>query len=435
MDSMLERRAFDGSSLRCRTMMALGVVGGVILPLVAAILYSTYRIAVGSPGLEGTRQGGVVYLAGEMAFVLYRMRRGLSFRALLKTIPKWARVCLAVFIATFWISSALVSPFPAFSLLLCVGWLVQLLFAGAVFDSARDVAIARRLDIWPGFAIGLVAIGTETAIHFTVLPTEIAAHTAEIDWGSAIPGFISVRLFGAWAAAILTLLSGVAWLQSGSERGRPLLLSAITIAFGVMFWTATRAALVGCLGALPLAFLVVGPPRSRDMIAVLPVCLLAAAVIAVLLQPYGHPAFTFFDFNSPRMNGSADSISSLRLTFWTRSLAIAQHYPLFGTGAGSSWWLVKLGTMHHVQPHNMLVQFVLNWGLVPTIPALILLGGAVWKSHLRLRGAKELLPLAMMLDCLLLMGLFDGMFHFVQFLMLIVGTLALCLAPAPPPAR
>lgn len=435
MQARIETEMVARAIARPGPMLMLGLVGGLALPLIAAILYLTYDIAVQPLGLEGTRQVGFVFLAGEVGLILLRVRRGLRYREQWRMLPRWARCCLALFAATFWISSAYVSPFRAFSLLLCVGWVFHLLFAGAVFDLATQVVPARRPDVWPGFVAGMAAVTVVTAVHFTVLPPDVAAHVHQIDWGSAIPGFISVRLFGAWTAAILTMLTGVAWTQSGEMPNRRLLFGAIALVFGLMFWSATRAAVVGWIGVLPLACIVAGPPRARDMITVLPLYLVVAAVIATLLRPYGHPAFTFFDLLDPQLNASADAISSLRLTFWTKSLAIVRDYPLFGTGAGSSWWLITLGTARHVQPHNVLVQFLLNWGLVPTIPALALLGGAVLRAHARVRREHTLLPLLMMLDCLLVIGLFDGMFHFAQFIMLIVGTLALCLAPAPATIR
>jgi hypothetical protein len=431
MQSEIETKWVTRAIPRPGPALMLGLIGGLALPLVAAALYRTYDIAVQPLELEGTRQLGFVFLAGEIGLIVHRMWHGLSYRSQWRVLPLWARRCLGLFTATFWISSANVSPFPAFSLLLCAGWIIHLLFAGAVFDLATAVVPARRPDVWPGFVAGMVALAAVTAVHFTDLPPDVDAHVHQIDWGSAIPGFISVRLFGAWTAAVLSLLTGVAWVRSSEMPKRHLLFGMIAFVFGLMFWSATRAAVLGWIGVLPLAWFVAGPPRSRDMITVLPLYFIVAAVSATLLQPYDHPSFTFFDLLDPQVNASVDAISSLRLTFWTRSLAIVRDYPLFGTGAGSSWWLITLGTARHVQPHNVLVQFLLNWGLVPTIPALALLGGAVVRAHTRVRRERALLPLLMMLDSLLVIGLFDGMFHFAQFIMLIVGTLALCLAPAP----
>ncbi len=412
----------------------LGLVGGFALPMIAAALYATYDISMRSTWLEQTRQLGYVWLLGELALIVHAMRNGFTVRAAWTALPRWARVALALFLSTFWISSAVVSRHPDFSMGLTIGWALQLLFAAALAHLVAAVPVARLAEIWRGFALGLAALAVAIAVHFLWLPVSLRGWEHEIDWGNAIPGFISVRLFGSWCGAVLALLTGFAWRAEGDARHRRLLHLAIALAFGMMFWSGTRAALLGWLCSLPVAWMMAGRPRSRDVLTMLPAYLLVAVVLAIVLQPYGHPAFTFLDALNPDQTRSADAFSSLRLTFWRHSLAVARDYPLLGTGAGSSWWLVPLGSGRHVQPHNAVVQFLLNWGVIPTLPALTLLIGGTWAAHRRARADRALLPFVLMLDCLLVMSLLDGMLHFAQFVMLIVGCLAICLAPRGTPA-
>ena len=407
----------------------LGLVAGFVLPMIAAVLYATYDIAMRSPALEQTRQLGHLWLLGELALILHAMRRGFSVRAGWAALPHWARAALALFLSTFWISSAFVSPHPDFSLGLTIGWALQLLFAAALAHLVAAVPVTRLAEVWRGFALGLAALAVAIAVHFTWLPASLRGWEHDLDWGNAIPGFISVRLFGAWCGAVLALLTGMAWLAEGGARQQRLLYLATTLAFGMMFWSGTRAALLGWLCVLPVAWAMAGWPRSRAVLTTLPLFLLAVAALAVLLQPYGHPAFTFFDAFNPNVNTSADSFSSGRLSFWRAALDTARHYPLFGAGAGSCWWAVHAPGQHHVQPHNAVVQFLLNWGVIPTLPALALLAGGTWTAHRRARAERALLPFVLMLDCLLVMGLLDGLLHVAQFVMLIVACLAICLAP------
>lgn len=406
----------------------LGLVGGLVLPMIAAALYATYEIAMRSPWLEETRQLGYLWLLAEIGFILHAMRHGFRLHDVWARLPRWARIAVALFLLSFWISSAFVSPYPGFSLGLTVGWAIQLMFTAALSQRMAHVPVARLKEIWPGFAIGLAALALVIAVHFVWLPAALRGQEHSIDWGNAIPGFISVRLFGSWCGAVLALLTGVAWHEHGDPRRRHLLYLALALAFGMTFWSATRAALLGWLCILPVAWAMAGAPRSRSMATVLPVYLLAGAVMAVWLQPYHHPSFTLFDAFNPDVNRSADSFSSGRLTFWRASLDVARHYPLLGAGAGSSWWAVPLAEQHHVQPHNAVVQFLLNWGIIPTLPALTLLVGGTMAVHRRARSEQALLPFVLMLDCLLLMSLLDGMLHFAQFIMLSAGCFAVCLA-------
>lgn len=404
--------------------MALGLVGGLLLPLVSALLFPTYVQMIEPDWIENARHQGLVYLAGEVALVMVARHRGYDPAALFRTLPGWSRAALTLFLSTYWISSAFVSLLPSCSIMLSLGWAVHLLFAGAVFHLARDVAPERMERLWIGFAVGLGVLAIVTLAHFTLLPLGVRGHEREIDWGAAVPGFLSVRHFGSWTGAVLAGLTGLAWTQRDG-RGRHLVHAGVALAFGLTFWTATRAAVLGWAVVLPVAWIVADRPRRRGFWTELPLWCLGAVAIASLLQPYGHPAYAFW-----RAGGVAapDAYSSGRLTLWLNTLEVWRHHLLFGTGAGSTWWLVNLHGATFVQPHNAVVQFLMNWGLVATIPALALLGGATWHAHRAARRHRDLLPPLLMLDCLLAMSLLEGMLHFPQFVMLILGCLAICFA-------
>lgn len=410
---------------------SLGIVAGLVLPVVAAALFSTYAIAVTPAWLEMARQTGWLWLIGEAVLIAVAYRRGFDVRSSWRRLPRWAQGALAVFISTFWVSSVTVSRYPAFSIMLSIGWIVHLLFAAALFDLARRVPATRLSEMWRGLVAGLAVLAMLIAVHFLWLPAMLRGHEHQVDWALAIPGFISARLFGAWVGAIFVFMIGVLWSSVGSGRRQHILHAGTALAFALMMWTTTRAAVLAGMGVMPVAWLIAGRPRSRGIVTILPLYLAGAALIVLPLQPYGDPAFTFFEAAN---TGSVDQIASGRLTIWTLALKAAATHPWFGTGAGSSWWLVTIPSAypHHVQPHNALVQFLLNWGLVPTLAGLTLLGGATWRAHTAARRCSALLPFVLMLDTLLVMSMFDGMLHFAQFVMLIVGCLAVCLAQLRP---
>ncbi len=424
-------RFFDGRTTIVDFHGMIGLVAGFVLPVIAALFYRTYHVTVASQGLEITRQLGLVYLAGEMLVLFHARHYGLDLTRIVRAMPIWAQLALTLFLSTFWISSVFVSPMVPFSLGLSLGWIVHLLFAASLYHLAISTTDIDPRAIATGFVAGLAALAVFIALHFAAVPDALFGQSVgsfsdpvNIDLGSAIPGFISSRLFGSWCGAVLALLTGIAWRCDGT-RGRHRLYMMLALAFCLTVWTATRAALLGWAVCLPIAWLLAGPPVSRTVYARLPIYLLAATVLALMLPPYGHGQFTFFRWDSV---GSADAMASGRLTLWTNALHVAADYPLLGSGAGSNWWIVPSNGFHHVQPHNALVQFILNWGLIPTIPALVLIVGATWQVHRNARTCTTLVPLILMLDCLLVMSMLDGMLHFSQFIMLIFGCLALGLA-------
>lgn len=407
----------------------VGLVAGFILPLIAALLYRTYHVALASQGLESMRQLGLIYLAGEMAVVLYARRHGLDLIGIVRGLPVWAKIALGLFLATFWISSVATSQMLPFSVGLCLGWIVQMLFAASLYHLASSSLDIDMYDIATGFVTGLIVLMACIVVHFASVPIALFGKSSNfeqhdgIDLGSAIPGFISSRLFGSWCGAVLAMMTGIIW-RSGSVRGQSSFIM-LALAFGLVIWTATRAALLGWGISMLVAWLLAGKPTYRTIYTRLPLYLAVAAIIALTVPPYGNGPFTFIRWTGAT---STDELSSGRLTLWATALRAAAEYPMLGSGAGSSWWLVPLNGFYHVQPHNAVVQFLLNWGLIPTIPALALLLGATWHAHRIARRHHELLPVILMLDCLLSMSLFDGMLHFAQFVMLIFGCLAICLA-------
>lgn len=411
-----------------RLALWVGLVGGLLLPLAAAVCYSTYSMTAAPFWRENTRQFGIVYLAGEILAILHARRRGFDPTMVWGLLPRWAKGALTLFLSTFAIGSVRVSADPAFSIMLSVGWLVQLMFAAALWHLFCRRAGQEPAAIWHGFALGLVALTVVTAFHFLMPPAAIARRAHGIEWSYAVPGFISARLFGAWAGAVMALLLGVAWSRAPQKRGRDLLYAGTALAFGLSVWTATRAALVGVMVTIPVAWMIAGRPRDRAVWTILPCWLIVGAVIALLLQkPYGDMGFSFL-----RGTGTADGFSSGRLGFWCNALRMAAHHPLFGSGAGSTGWLVPFAPgYYHIQPHNAVVQFLLDWGIVPAVAALTLLAGATWHAHRAARLAPEVLPFVLMLDCLLTISMFDGMLHFAQFIMLVMGCLAICLSRLP----
>jgi len=406
--------------------LLLGFACGAAGPLLSALLFRSYGPPMESGAAETARQLCLPYLAAEVGVVLYAARRGVGAGGAFAAMPRPARWTLGLFLASFWIGSAFVSPQPAVSLGLTLAWAMQLPFAAAVYGLARAHGPADARAVGAGLSAGLAGLAAATAVHFLTPPAGLVVPWGPFGWGGAVPGFVSHRLLGAWCAAVLALLLGVAWRERPGETRW--LLPAMMLAATFLAWTGTRAALVGVVAALATTALVGGRPASPRLWPVLALMAGVAALVGPALAPHGDPAFLFV--RPPATLATADGVSSGRLSYWHDLLAIAAERPLLGWGAASSLWMNATGGgMRHVQPHNVIVQFLLNWGLVPTLPALALLAAAFRAAHVRVRRAPERLPFLAMLNAVAVMGLFDGTFHFPQFLMLMAAAGAICLAP------
>lgn len=397
----------------------------LLLPLTAAVLYRTYDMVVAPESWELTRQFGMPFVLAEIAVYLYARRKGLDLRVQLEGLAPWLRWMLGLFLASYWVSSVFVSLRPAVSAAFALIWLVHLLFGASVFHLARGEFLNSRS--WgAAFATGLATLVPVIAVHCLMLPPELVGHEREIDWGSALPGFISNRLFGAWVGAAASLLLGLIWTGEISGEKPRWLYPAFFLAATLLIWSGTRAAVLGVAIAALAAWGLTGKIPYQSLLTKFPPMVIVAAVVATLLVPYGHPAY--YLYMPGDLAGSGDHFTSGRLTLWAESLKTFAEYPLFGTGLASSWWLIPVDKFYHIQPHNVLIQFLVNWGLAATISGLLLLGAAIWRVHAIAREAAALMPMVAMLDSLIVMSLFDGMLHFSRFVMLIFTCIALCLA-------
>lgn len=403
----------------------LAALIGLVLPLAAASLYRTYELTVAPEAWEVTRQLGLPFVLAELIFIICMGGRGPGMAATINALPRETRWALGIFLASFWVGSAFVSLRPSFSMALTIIWLIHFLFGAAVFHCVRREGDFDVANWGKWMAAGLAALVPVIAMHFLILPAELVGHERQVDWGSALPGFISSRLFGAWAGAVTALLLGLIWLgETGGQKPR-WLYPAFALVVTLLIWSGTRAAVLGCTVAMLAAWRVAGRPPVRALLLKLPPILIGAAIVATLLAPYGHSQYWLI---MPGDGASTHSFTSGRLVYWADSLRVFAQHPLFGTGAGSSWWLVPLDGSYHVQPHNAVVQFLLNWGVFATAAVLFVLGAAVWRSHQAAIRDRQLLPMVMMLDSLLVMSMFDGMLHFPRFVMLITACCAICLA-------
>lgn len=397
------------------TPAALAWFWGAII-LVNGVLYKTYDIAVPNMHAEAARQLGLTFLAFEVVVIAYAIRAGLELREYWVRTPRLSRALIGVFLGTFWVSSVFVSPLFPTSLILCLSLVVQVLFAISLHHCLPALS---RTDIRavPVIVLTFALFGVLTFVRIAhPTPEDFSAATA-VGWQFSIPGFISVRLFGAVAGAFLTLFIAMALLVRKNQGERIWIYGGLILLATFTLWTATRAAIVGA--SIAIVFILVAyrirPPLSAIVASV--ICIAIGAVIAPQLVPYGDPVFMLYD---PRDGASADALSGGRFSLWQATWEAYLHHPLFGAGSAANQWALPKAFFPHVQPHNVVLQLLINWGLPAAISGLALLAIVTIKAHMVAARARHVLPVLAMLDALLTMSLFDGIFHFAGETMLVM---------------
>ena len=270
---------------------------------------------------------------------------------------------------------------------------------------------------------GLLLLAVLTFWRFAFPPPASMVPGGVIEWGSALPGFISVRHFGSWTGAIATGFLVMLLFDQDIER-----LSWIQVLYflsaTMTVWSGTRAAVLAIVIATALSILARRKMPRIPAMAVIALLTGTATAVALLLPPYNHPDFQLFLSSDV---GSADQFTSGRLELWAATFQKWKESVALGWGSGSIFWEVYVG-WPHTQPHNALLQFLISWGAIGTIAALWLLGRAIIKAHTATKRSASLLPLLAILYTLLLMSLLEGMLHYPRFIMLVMIMFAAIMA-------
>lgn len=394
--------------------------------LASGLVFPTYDIAMTSLALEILRQLNAPFVLAELIICAWASMRGFRLRGAAMALDAPARIALAAFAVSFWIGGVFVSKAAAFATLFNLTYAVHIAFLGAIAHLARgwsesDTAVFGRL-----VALALAGFGAMIAIRFLLPPPDREVVT--IRWQFAIPGFISVRLFGAMAGTWCAFMLYLAATRGAQTSSRAWVWAACALTAGMVVWSGTRAAVLGVGTAGMVALLRWRSPMRPGLVAKTSAAAILGCVLAVLLLPYGDRDFWLFmpgDYQ-----GSADTIASGRLALWLASWNAFWDVPLFGAGPGASAWILPPNISSHIQPHNVVIEFLLNWGLVASAAAFFLLAKLVVAAHRKACDVPVAVPFLLAADSLLAMAFFDGTFHFAQHLMLWAALMGIALGAA-----
>jgi exopolysaccharide production protein ExoQ len=395
-------------------------------PIFSGLIFRTYSWHVTPGGYEALRQMDVPFILFEMAIIFWAHIRGLSFSAMFSGLDKSVRWALIAFLATFWISSILIAPNPAYSALRASFWFIHIAFGFAVFHLAGTLN-AQSADRFARATIGGLAVFVPIlTLHFAFAPPPEQVIDGTIIWSSAVPGMLSVRHLGIWSGAVLGLSLGLLWTTQDNAKRLGWVAASIALSSALLCWSGTRGGVVGVGAAFCItAIMARSLPSITSMITASGALALGAYASTWWLPP--DYSFGLFGAMTREFNGAAQ-YSGGRFELWLAMMQQFANHPLFGVGEGSIFWLTPHLNQQHVQPHNAVVQFLSSWGLVACIPALYLAVRMWWSAHQPARTHRWSVSVLLMVNSLIVMSMFDGALYFSRFIMLIAAGFALALA-------
>jgi len=303
------------------------------------------------------REFTVPVLAVEIATVAIALREGVigAWRELRP--PRLALVALGGLLAIA-VTTAVVAPAPGPAMLRTVFWIVHLLFGFSIaFLCGR---LFRESDLLAAYLLGFAAFLLAFAIFAA------GAIDRPIHWTWELPSVTHIRHLGIYATPMVGICIGI----MATRQRREIWAAAFLIAgcgFALALWTGSRGP-VAAIGAALLAGLAFSPAMRRPRAWGGAALSLAAAAAAVAWLPV--PASNMGALRTVAATTGSTDVTTGRLEMWSRVVGAIERRPAFGYGEGQMTTVAHFGAM--AQPHNIVLQLLLAWGVTGLACALVL---------------------------------------------------------------
>jgi O-antigen ligase len=311
-----------------------------------------------SPVARLLREFTVTVIAAELFTIAVALREGMlaAWKSLVP--PRPAAIALAALLAIAIATAAFIAPAPDAAAIRTGYWIMHLLFGFAVaFLCGRSF---RSSDLVGAYLTGFVAF----AVAFVIFA--VGAMQRPIDWTWDLPSFSHIRHLGIYATPMIGFSIGI----MATTRRRLIWRGAFLIAacgFALALWTGSRGPVAAIAGAV-IVGLLVSPAMRRPQAWGGAALSLAIAYFVVALLPV--PADNMGALRTIAATTESGDLLTGRMTLWRLVLDAIQHRPLLGYGEGQMRDVAHFGRM--AQPHNIVLQLLLAWGIAGLLCALVL---------------------------------------------------------------
>lgn len=396
-------------------------VGRHVFSLLAAeALVSLFLLNTASFYLNNARVALVQFAFCVGALVLLRPVR------ISRLVPWGLFVLLG---ASFLLSHGLASGdgVAALSLLRLIECLLAVLFGFAV---CHWMSADRQASLWLASAVALA-----TAICFFVFVSVwmVLDDPYHFDWVYDPPLFVNIRNLGHCLA--IGMVCG-AWLFFSCHAfGKMSGWAVFLVSSAMLAWSGSRGSFMAALFGVALLGLVFSWRAYARLWGILLATLVMAFFLAALFPVADGSMGWLSALQRTRDVAGAEALGSGRWAMWKETAGFIAQRPWFGWGGDA--FRVLMGWRKEIQPHNSLLQVLLEWGVVGAVSLLLLLGHLLsvalhrfWVVRVAARGSATLvsfgLGLALALS-LLALSLVDGVFYHgtpMAFLAAAIGMMA-----------
>lgn len=352
-------------------------------------------------------------IAAEIAVIILAVAAGFDLRAGFLRLHPTTRIGASVWLSAILCANLIAAPMRTAAIPLLFTTLVHAGFALALWSllTSRWAAHMKRFLYCAAAGVGLFGV-----IFAAIILAEL--NNPAFDWLGVGIGITNIRQLGFYGITLV----GVALGLGAPTRGWHWALAAAGTAFG--FWltilSGSRVAFVAAIIAATI-ICVLSERRRCMSVAVLVILALATAIpSSYLLIP--HESWGFDRIIDRTFSGDANDYASGRLVIWKETWAAILDSPFLGHGEGQfRSQIVSAGNgLNH--PHNALLQFLYQWGLIGTSALALMLAATVRDLHRAARSDVWLASIGVVAG-LLAMAMLEGSLYHTYPVMIVV----LCL--------
>ena len=247
-------------------------------------------------------------------------------------------------------------------------------------------------------------------VAYIILIIAMIPDYAAFYWLGGLPSATNVRHIGNYVAILSIAAIGLSLFAKNPNQWHILAVIFLTTAF--LAWTGSRAAFVGMIVALPTAIYVVRRHVSATRIGIL-AATLSFAVLVTIPLPVPNPSYGVIRMIVASDVRQSSDISSSRTIVWQRTIAEIATAPIIGHGAGR--FLGNMDAKYRYDldnPHNFVLQFGYDWGILGlAIVLLLLVFGSVKLFKLPIISPLATFCAVSGLMLMLSIGMLEGMFY------------------------
>ena len=339
-----------------------------LLPFFQAIL--TWSLDGKLSGAQyAMRHFSIPAVTGEILIVVFAVKSNLSISSTIKQIPMlaklsiliWLTFAVASFLSTFeqWASSAYL--------------LLRYILHGVFFASIiRLIRISKTFEMkkW----LNVITLGTIFYIALIAMFAILVPDPTSFDWIQRMPSATNIRqiaiIMGICATAPIALLL---YGEKPTDYAAAMMLIAI-ITF--IAWSGTRTAIISTVFSIVIAIIFVRSLPKMRAIAIMIGSFAVGCLISITLPS---PANSFGLLRLVTRFHERDNFSSGRVEFWYQTLAEIQKSPWIGYGSGrfrDNMDALYGNRFNH--PHNFVLQFAYDWGIIGLGAAAVLITYMMW---------------------------------------------------------